>query len=77
MAMYLNDIATIPANLAGVPALSLPSGVAAEDGLPVGFQILAPAHEDARMYQIAGALEAGIGEPIALSCPAGQWEEQA
>ncbi|MGO1590312.1 MAG: Asp-tRNA(Asn)/Glu-tRNA(Gln) amidotransferase subunit GatA [Ancrocorticia sp.] len=77
MAMYLNDIATIPANLAGVPGLSLPSGVASEDGLPVGFQILAPAHEDARMYQIAGVLEAGIGEPIALGCPAGEWEEQA
>ncbi|MGO1638635.1 Asp-tRNA(Asn)/Glu-tRNA(Gln) amidotransferase subunit GatA [Ancrocorticia populi] len=77
MAMYLNDIATIPANLAGVPGLSLPCGLAAEDGLPVGFQILAPAREDARMYQIAGALEAGIGEPIALSCPASEWEEQA
>ena len=42
LAMYLNDIATIPANLAGVPGMSLPSGLAEEDGLPTGFQILAP-----------------------------------
>ncbi len=75
MAMYLNDVATIPANLAGVPGLSLPSGLAEEDGLPVGFQILAPAHGDAAMYRIAGALEAGLGEPIANSCPAANWEE--
>ena len=44
MAMYLNDIATIPANLAGVPGMSLPSGLADEDGLPAGIQLLAPAH---------------------------------
>ena len=43
MAMYLNDVATIPANLAGIPGMSVPSGLADEDGLPVGFQILAPA----------------------------------
>ena len=73
MAMYLNDVATIPANLAGVPGLSLPSGLAEEDGLPVGFQILAPAHGDAAMYRIAGALEAGLGEPIANSFPAANW----
>jgi aspartyl-tRNA(Asn)/glutamyl-tRNA(Gln) amidotransferase subunit A len=42
MAMYLNDIATIPANLAGIPGMSVPSGLATEDGLPAGFQILAP-----------------------------------
>ena len=51
MAMYLNDIATIPANLAGVPGMSLPSGLADEDGLPTGIQILAPATEDARLYR--------------------------
>ena len=43
LAMYLNDLATIPANLAGVPGISVPSGLADEDGLPAGFQILAPA----------------------------------
>jgi aspartyl-tRNA(Asn)/glutamyl-tRNA(Gln) amidotransferase subunit A len=57
MAMYLNDIATIPANLAGVPGLSLPVGVADEDGLPVGLQVLAPATEDQRLYAVAAALE--------------------
>ena len=56
LAMYLNDIATIPANLAGTPGMSLPSGVS-EDGLPVGFQVLAPAHEDERMYRVSGVLE--------------------
>ena len=58
LAMYLNDVATIPANLAGVPGISIPSGVAAEDGLPVGIQFLAPAREDARLYRVGGALEA-------------------
>ena len=41
--MYLNDLATIPANLSGVPGISVPSGLADEDGLPAGVQILAPA----------------------------------
>jgi aspartyl-tRNA(Asn)/glutamyl-tRNA(Gln) amidotransferase subunit A len=57
MAMYLNDIATIPANLAGVPGMSLPSGLAEEDGLPTGVQILAPATEDARLYGVGAVLE--------------------
>ncbi|WP_062212673.1 Asp-tRNA(Asn)/Glu-tRNA(Gln) amidotransferase subunit GatA [Demequina oxidasica] len=60
LAMYLNDVATIPANLAGIPGMSLPSGVAPEDGLPTGFQILAPAHEDARLYRVGAALEAAL-----------------
>ena len=60
LAMYLNDVATIPANLAGIPGMSLPAGVAPEDGLPVGFQILAPAHEDARLYRIGAALEKAL-----------------
>ncbi len=57
LAMYLNDLATIPANLAGVPALSLPGGLADEDGLPVGFQVLAPATADERLYRVGAALE--------------------
>ncbi|MBM6545849.1 Asp-tRNA(Asn)/Glu-tRNA(Gln) amidotransferase subunit GatA [Janibacter sp. YIM B02568] len=57
MAMYLNDIATIPANLAGIPGMSLPSGLADEDGLPAGFQILAPAMADDRLYSVGAALE--------------------
>ena len=57
LAMYLNDIATIPVNLAGNAALSMPIGLAPEDGLPVGLQIMAPHHGDARLYGVAGVLE--------------------
>jgi aspartyl-tRNA(Asn)/glutamyl-tRNA(Gln) amidotransferase subunit A len=56
LAMYLQDVATIPANLAGVPGLSLPAGLA-EDGLPVGVQFLAPLMADDRVYNAAAALE--------------------
>ncbi|MGP6203874.1 MULTISPECIES: Asp-tRNA(Asn)/Glu-tRNA(Gln) amidotransferase subunit GatA [unclassified Microbacterium] len=56
--MYLNDVATIPANLAGVPGISLPSGLSVDDGLPVGIQFLAPARQDARLYRVGAALEA-------------------
>ncbi len=58
LAMYLNDIATIPANLAGVPGISVPVGLAEEDGLPVGLQVLAPAQADDRVYRVGAALEA-------------------
>ena len=58
MAMYLNDLATIPANLAGIPGISVPSGLADEDGLPAGFQVLAPALADDRVYRVGAALEA-------------------
>jgi aspartyl-tRNA(Asn)/glutamyl-tRNA(Gln) amidotransferase subunit A len=58
LAMYLNDLATIPANLSGVPGISVPSGLADEDGLPAGVQILAPATADARVYRVGAALEA-------------------
>jgi aspartyl-tRNA(Asn)/glutamyl-tRNA(Gln) amidotransferase subunit A len=57
LAMYLNDIATIPANLAGIPGMSIPIGLADEDNLPVGLQLLAPARGDARLYQVGAALE--------------------
>ncbi|EFQ83095.1 aspartyl/glutamyl-tRNA(Asn/Gln) amidotransferase, A subunit [Aeromicrobium marinum DSM 15272] len=56
LAMYLADVATIPANLAGVPGISVPAGLA--DGLPVGVQFLAPALADDRLYNVAAALEA-------------------
>jgi aspartyl-tRNA(Asn)/glutamyl-tRNA(Gln) amidotransferase subunit A len=58
LAMYLNDLATIPANLAGVPGISVPSGLADEDGLPAGVQILAPTLADDRVYRVGAALEA-------------------
>jgi aspartyl-tRNA(Asn)/glutamyl-tRNA(Gln) amidotransferase subunit A len=57
LAMYLNDVATIPANLAGVPGISVPAGLAPEDDLPVGFQVLAPAMADDRLYRVGAALE--------------------
>lgn len=73
MAMYLNDIATIPANLAGSPGMSLPSGLADEDGLPAGVQILAPAMADERMYRVGAALETALeqrwGGPLLARIP--------
>lgn len=60
VAMYLNDIATIPVNLAGIGGMSLPAGLAPEDNLPVGFQIMAPAMKDDLMYQVGGTLEAAL-----------------
>src|SRR5699024_6113032 len=72
-AMYMNDIATIPANLAGVPGMSLPSGLA-EDGLPAGIQFLAPPRADEPRYQGGGALEALLedawGGPLLAKAPA-------
>ena len=60
IAMYLGDVATIPVNLAGICGMSLPAGLADEDGLPVGFQIMAPAMSDDRLYNVGGALEAAL-----------------
>ena len=62
IAMYLNDLATIPANLAGVPGISVPSGLADEDGLPAGVQVLAPALADDRLYRVGAALEAALAD---------------
>ncbi|WP_185091021.1 Asp-tRNA(Asn)/Glu-tRNA(Gln) amidotransferase subunit GatA [Gordonia oryzae] len=64
LAMYLFDLATLPVNLAGVAAMSVPSGVSADDGLPVGLQIMAPALADDRLYRVGAAYEAARG-PIA------------
>lgn len=57
VAMYLNDIATIPVNLAGNCAMSVPIGLAPEDGLPVGLQIMAPSMADDRLYNVGAAVE--------------------
>jgi len=62
LAMYLNDLATIPANLAGVPGISVPNGLADEDGLPSGFQVLAPALADDRVYRVGAALESLLAQ---------------
>ncbi|HVK26998.1 MAG TPA: Asp-tRNA(Asn)/Glu-tRNA(Gln) amidotransferase subunit GatA [Nocardioides sp.] len=73
LAMYLQDLATIPANLAGVPGISVPAGLAEEDGLPVGFQVLAPALADDRLYRVGAAVEAALtsrwGGPILDKLP--------
>jgi aspartyl-tRNA(Asn)/glutamyl-tRNA(Gln) amidotransferase subunit A len=73
MAMYLGDVATIPVNLAGICGMSLPAGLAEEDNLPVGFQIMAPAMQDQRLYQAGAALEAALlskwGAPILSKAP--------
>ncbi len=62
LAMYLNDLATIPTNLAGTAGMSVPSGLAGDDnggaGLPVGLQVMAPALGEAVMYRVAAAFEA-------------------
>jgi aspartyl-tRNA(Asn)/glutamyl-tRNA(Gln) amidotransferase subunit A len=58
MAMYLSDLCTIPSNLAGNAALSVPAGLSDEDGLPVGLQVMAPALADDRAYRVAAAYEA-------------------
>ena len=74
LAMYLNDIATIPVNMAGIGGMSVPSGLAPEDNLPVGFQIMAPAMQDQRMYSVGASLEASLlsqwGAPLLSKIPA-------
>jgi aspartyl-tRNA(Asn)/glutamyl-tRNA(Gln) amidotransferase subunit A len=62
LSMYINDITTIPANLAGIPGMGLPIGLAPEDGLPVGLQIMAPARADARLYTLGATLERMLEE---------------
>ncbi|KAB8165861.1 Asp-tRNA(Asn)/Glu-tRNA(Gln) amidotransferase subunit GatA [Streptomyces sp. 3MP-14] len=74
MAMYRADLCTIPVNLAGNAAMSLPCGLAPEDGLPVGLQIIAPAMADDRLYRVGAAVEAAFqarwGHPIIEEVPA-------
>ncbi|MFE2180079.1 Asp-tRNA(Asn)/Glu-tRNA(Gln) amidotransferase subunit GatA [Streptomyces sp. NPDC059455] len=73
MAMYLADLCTIPTNLAGNAAMSLPCGLAPEDGLPVGLQIIAPAMADDRLYKVGAAVEAALidkwGHPLIEEAP--------
>ena len=59
LAMYLSDVFTVTANLAGIPAMSVPVGEV--DGLPVGGQVLAPWWDESAMLAVAGALEAALG----------------
>ena len=58
LSMYLSDILTVPANLAGIPAISVPCGKS--EGLPVGLQIMGPHFEDERVIDVAYAFEQGV-----------------
>ena len=57
--MYLSDVCTIPSNLSGQPAVSVPYGTG-DDGLPVGVQVLAPALGEATMFRAAAVLEGSL-----------------
>jgi len=62
MAMYLADLCTIPTDLAGNAAISVPCGLADEDRLPVGLHVMAPPLADDRLYRVAAAVEAAFTE---------------
>ncbi|SIM65280.1 glutamyl-tRNA(Gln) amidotransferase subunit A [Mycobacteroides abscessus subsp. abscessus] len=67
LAMYQFDLCTLPLNLAGHCGMSVPSGLSADDGLPVGLQIMAPALADDRLYRVGAAYETARGAlPAAL-----------
>jgi aspartyl-tRNA(Asn)/glutamyl-tRNA(Gln) amidotransferase subunit A len=67
LAMYKADLCTLPASLAGTPAISVPCGLS--DGLPVGLQVMAPALADDRCYRVAAALEASFDTPVLAALP--------
>ncbi|TDP98082.1 Asp-tRNA(Asn)/Glu-tRNA(Gln) amidotransferase subunit GatA [Labedaea rhizosphaerae] len=73
MAMYLADLCTIPSNLAGNAAMSVPCGLSEDDGLPVGLQIMAPPLADDRLYRVGAAYEtarnAAQGGPLIHRVP--------
>ncbi len=60
LSMYLSDLCTIPANLAGIPAVSIPIGLDSQ-GLPIGLQLMAPILEESRLMAVAYALECAVG----------------
>jgi aspartyl-tRNA(Asn)/glutamyl-tRNA(Gln) amidotransferase subunit A len=60
LAMYYNDLCTIPSNLAGNASASFPVGLAPENGLPVGLQVMAPPLADDRLYRVGAALERAL-----------------
>jgi aspartyl-tRNA(Asn)/glutamyl-tRNA(Gln) amidotransferase subunit A len=66
MAMYVNDLCTLPASLAGTPAISVPCGLS--EGLPVGLQVMAPAQADDRCFRVAAAFESAVA-PVLSSIP--------
>jgi aspartyl-tRNA(Asn)/glutamyl-tRNA(Gln) amidotransferase subunit A len=58
--MYLNDVFTVPANLAGLPAISVPAGLSA-DGLPLGLHVIGRAFDEETMFRVAGVIESAAG----------------
>jgi aspartyl-tRNA(Asn)/glutamyl-tRNA(Gln) amidotransferase subunit A len=58
MTMYINDVCTIPSNLSGDPAISVPCG-SGDDGMPVGVQLLGPSLSEAVLLRAAAVIEAG------------------
>ena len=58
--MYLNDVFTVPASLAGVPAMSVPTGLSAE-GLPLGMQVIGKHFDEETVFAVSAALERGAG----------------
>jgi aspartyl-tRNA(Asn)/glutamyl-tRNA(Gln) amidotransferase subunit A len=73
LAMYMNDLCTIPSNLAGNASASFPIGLAPEDGLPVGLQVMAPPLADDRLYRVGAAVERALtarwGGPLVAQIP--------
>jgi len=68
ISMYLNDIFTVTANIAGVPALSVPAGLDAS-GLPLGLQVITPALDEETMFSVGAALE----DAAAFTHKPGKW----
>jgi aspartyl-tRNA(Asn)/glutamyl-tRNA(Gln) amidotransferase subunit A len=63
LAMYLTDLLTIPANMAGLPGMSIPCGLS--DGLPVGLQLIGPQFSENMLFRVAAALEAELSfDPV-------------
>jgi aspartyl-tRNA(Asn)/glutamyl-tRNA(Gln) amidotransferase subunit A len=60
IAMYLNDVFTVPASLAGLPGISLPAGLSAE-GLPLGLHLIGRAFDEETVFRVAGVLEDAAG----------------
>jgi aspartyl-tRNA(Asn)/glutamyl-tRNA(Gln) amidotransferase subunit A len=73
LAMYKNDLCTIPSDLAGNAAASFPCGLAPEDGLPAGLHVMAPVLHDHRLYRVGAAVEAAYvdqwGGPLLAQAP--------